>query len=132
VPKPIAKPSLFIIAGPNGAGKTTFARELLPDFVGCREFVNADLIASGLSPFSPESAELTRLRSSQQRILVNCAFTMSRSLLEYPRLWALDENAEEQNELALAGRKGRARPPTRRRKAHRGTPTIRPANGHWP
>ena len=46
--------SLYIIAGPNGAGKTTFAREFLPNYIECLEFVNADLIASGLSPFSPE------------------------------------------------------------------------------
>jgi len=46
--------SLYIVAGPNGAGKTTFAREFLPNYVKCLEFVNADLIASGLSPFLPE------------------------------------------------------------------------------
>jgi predicted ABC-type ATPase len=43
-----------MIAGPNGAGKTTFAEELLPNEAGCPEFVNADLIAAGLSPFLPE------------------------------------------------------------------------------
>ncbi len=51
-------PNLYIIAGPNGAGKTTFAREFLPHFVHCKEFVNADLIAGGLAPFSPETAAL--------------------------------------------------------------------------
>ena len=40
---------IFIIAGPNGAGKTTFAREFLPDEAACLQFVNADLIAAGLS-----------------------------------------------------------------------------------
>ncbi|MBM4045788.1 MAG: Zeta toxin family protein [Planctomycetes bacterium] len=49
-------PRLYIIAGPNGAGKTTFAREYLPHYVDCVQFVNADMIASGLSPFSPETA----------------------------------------------------------------------------
>lgn len=49
-------PYLFVIAGPNGAGKTTFAREFLPRFAKCREFVNADLIAGGLSPFAPGAA----------------------------------------------------------------------------
>ena len=49
-------PNLFIIAGPNGAGKTTFAREFLPHDAKCENFVNADLIAQGLSPFSPEAA----------------------------------------------------------------------------
>lgn len=47
-------PTVYIIAGPNGAGKTTFSTEFLPDFVQCREFLNADLIAAGLSPFAPE------------------------------------------------------------------------------
>ena len=45
---------IAIIAGPNGAGKTTFAREFLPNEAGCPIFVNADLIAAGLSPFAPE------------------------------------------------------------------------------
>lgn len=47
---------IVIIAGPNGSGKTTFAREFLPNDAGCPLFVNADLIAEGLSPFSPEHA----------------------------------------------------------------------------
>ncbi len=47
---------IVIIAGPNGAGKTTFAREFLPFEADCPRFVNADLIADGLSPFSPEAA----------------------------------------------------------------------------
>ncbi|HEY0872121.1 MAG TPA: zeta toxin family protein [Vicinamibacterales bacterium] len=47
---------VVIIGGPNGAGKTTFAREFLPNEAGCPEFVNADLIAAGLSPFNPEAA----------------------------------------------------------------------------
>ncbi len=44
----------IIIAGPNGAGKTTFAHEYLPKESACSVFVNADLIAAGLSPFHPE------------------------------------------------------------------------------
>lgn len=51
-------PELYVIAGPNGAGKTTFAIEFLPHFAKCREFVNADLIAGGLSPFSPATAAI--------------------------------------------------------------------------
>jgi predicted ABC-type ATPase len=47
---------IVIVAGPNGAGKTTFAREFLPNEADCPVFVNADLIASGLSPFSPEAS----------------------------------------------------------------------------
>lgn len=49
---------LYVISGPNGAGKTTFAREFLPNYADCRNFVNADLIAQGMAPFSPETAAL--------------------------------------------------------------------------
>jgi predicted ABC-type ATPase len=48
-------PVCWIIAGPNGAGKTTFALEYLPQIAGCRHFINADLIAAGLSPLAPEA-----------------------------------------------------------------------------
>src|SRR5438094_10207258 len=47
---------VIIIAGPNGAGKTTFASEFLPVEAGLPLFVNADLIAAGLSPFDPDAA----------------------------------------------------------------------------
>jgi predicted ABC-type ATPase len=47
-------PTCWIIAGPNGAGKTTFALEYLPQVAQCSRFVNADLIAAGLSPLAPE------------------------------------------------------------------------------
>lgn len=47
---------IIIIAGPNGAGKTTFALEYLPKEASCPVFVNADLIAAGISPFIPELA----------------------------------------------------------------------------
>lgn len=49
---------ILIIAGPNGAGKTTFAREYLPNEADCPVFVNADLIAAGLSPFRPDTAAI--------------------------------------------------------------------------
>ncbi|MFA7243598.1 MAG: zeta toxin family protein [Sulfuricellaceae bacterium] len=49
---------IVIIAGPNGAGKTTFAREFLPQEAHCLAFINADLIAAGLSPFQPEAAAM--------------------------------------------------------------------------
>jgi predicted ABC-type ATPase len=49
------QPTVYILAGPNGAGKSTFARLFLPEYADCKEFVNADLIAAGLSPFNPES-----------------------------------------------------------------------------
>jgi predicted ABC-type ATPase len=66
-----ASPRLYVIAGPNGAGKTTFATKFLPAYAGCREFVNADLIAGGLSPFAPEKAAFSagRLMLAQIRSL---------------------------------------------------------------
>ena len=48
-------PKLYIIAGCNGAGKTTASFTILPKILGCKEFINADEIAKGLSPFQPES-----------------------------------------------------------------------------
>lgn len=52
------QPVCIVIAGPNGAGKTTFAREYLPNHVDCPLFVNADLIAAGLSPFDPGMVDI--------------------------------------------------------------------------
>lgn len=49
---------VIIIAGPNGAGKTTFARAFLPEEAHCPRFINADLIAAGLSPFAPDAAAI--------------------------------------------------------------------------
>lgn len=49
---------VIVIAGPNGAGKTTFARSFLPEEAQCPRFINADLIAAGLSPFMPELAAI--------------------------------------------------------------------------
>lgn len=53
-----AEKTILIIAGPNGAGKTTFANEFLPKEGNCPIFVNADLIAAGLAPLSPETAAI--------------------------------------------------------------------------
>lgn len=59
---------ILIIAGPNGAGKTTFAQEFLLGEAGCPNFVNADLIAAGISPFSPESAAVRAGRIMLEQI----------------------------------------------------------------
>ena len=61
-------PTVYVIAGPHGAGKTTFASEFLPDFVQCREFLNADLIAAGLAPFAPETQNVRAGRLQLERI----------------------------------------------------------------
>lgn len=61
-------PTVYVIAGPNGAGKTTFATKFLPQKVSCTEFLNADLIAAGLSPFNPESQNFTAGRLFLRRI----------------------------------------------------------------
>lgn len=50
--------NVYIIAGPNGSGKTTFAKTFLPQYAKCDRFINADLIAAGLSPFSPEQVAI--------------------------------------------------------------------------
>lgn len=62
------RPEVRIIAGPNGSGKTTFVRTFLPRFVPVRNFVNADLIAAGLSPFEPEKAAVRAGRLMLQEI----------------------------------------------------------------
>ena len=71
--KKVDRPNVYVIAGPNGSGKTTFAKEYLPKFAKCLEFLNADLIAAGLSPFAPERENvragrilLTRIRELTQ------------------------------------------------------------------
>ncbi|HET7395818.1 MAG TPA: zeta toxin family protein [Gammaproteobacteria bacterium] len=85
-------PRILVMAGPNGAGKTTFAREFLPQEAGCPIFVNADLIAAGLSPFEPGLAgfragrlmleEITRHVAERE----NFAFETTLAGLGYARL----------------------------------------------
>jgi predicted ABC-type ATPase len=80
-------PNIYIIAGPNGAGKTTFARVFLPKYAVCRNFINADLIAQGISPFSPEAA----------------AFRAGRLVLEEIQFYA-SKGADFGFETTLSGR----------------------------
>jgi len=80
-------PKVYIIAGPNGAGKTTFATKFLPRYAECTEFVNADLIASALSPFVPDRA----------------AFRAGRLMLEQIHLLA-DRGIDFGFETTLAGK----------------------------
>ena len=66
--KAMQHPNLYIIAGPNGAGKTTASFNLLPEVLHCPNFVNADEIARGLSPFAPELVTFQAGRIMLQRI----------------------------------------------------------------
>jgi predicted ABC-type ATPase len=83
---------ILIIAGANGAGKTTFAEEFLPNEAECPEFVNADLIAAGLSPFQPDQVAFAAGRLMMDRIhgLVSAgkhfAFETTLSTRSYLRL----------------------------------------------
>ena len=60
--------NLYIISGCNGAGKTTASYTVLPEILNCKEFVNADEIANGLSPFNPESVAIEAGRLMLKRI----------------------------------------------------------------
>lgn len=62
------KKNLYIIAGCNGAGKTTASYTILPEILDCKEFVNADEIAKGLSPFQPEKVAIEAGRIMLNRI----------------------------------------------------------------
>lgn len=61
-------PNLYIIAGCNGAGKTTASYTILPEMLNCKEFVNADSIAAGLSPFNPNKVAIEAGRIMLNRI----------------------------------------------------------------
>lgn len=63
-----ARPNIVILAGPNGAGKSTAAPELLQGALGVNEFVNADVIARGLSAFDPDSAAIGAGRVMLSRV----------------------------------------------------------------
>jgi len=60
--------NLYIVAGCNGAGKTTASYTILPEIIKCKEFVNADEIAKGLSPFQPETVSFEAGRIMINRI----------------------------------------------------------------
>jgi len=84
-------PRVIIIAGPNGAGKTTFANHFLPNEGACPHFINADLIAAGLSPFDPAAAAVRagRLMLTEMRRYLEAresfAFESTLSGLTYAR-----------------------------------------------
>ena len=82
-------PNLYIISGCNGAGKTTASFTILPEILDCKEFVNADEIAKGLSPFQPENVSFQAGRIMLERIeeLINSsvdfAFETTLTTLSY-------------------------------------------------
>lgn len=85
-------PNCYIIAGSNGAGKSTFATKFLPNYAGCVNFINPDLIARGLSPFVPEAAMakagrlvLEQIRDAA-RARVNFAFETTLSGRSYAQV----------------------------------------------
>ena len=88
--------NLYIIAGCNGAGKTTASFTILPEILKCKEFVNADEIAKGLSPFQPEKVAFEAGRIMLERINIllksneNFAFetTLASKTYKSKLLWA--------------------------------------------
>ena len=93
------QPTCYVIAGPNGAGKTTFALEYLPRMAACRNFVNADMIAQGLSPLDTRSVEVEAGRIVLRRIdemikrRIDFAFETTLSGRGYARLFRRMQDA---------------------------------------
>ncbi len=61
-------PNLYIISGCNGAGKTTASFTILPEMLNCEEFINADEVARGLSPFNPNKVAIEAGRIMLKKI----------------------------------------------------------------
>jgi len=121
---------ILIVAGPNGAGKTTFAREYLPREAGCPIFVNADLIAEGLSPFDPTRTALRAGRLMLQLMAEyvergdSFAFETTLAGRNYAR--SIPGGASGSKPTAVA-RTRRARGPARRSRASRSRRRSAPA-----
>jgi predicted ABC-type ATPase len=86
------QPRCILIAGPNGAGKTTFARRYLPENARVVHFINADLIASGLSPLKPEVAAIAAARMVLGEMAIASTSCISNSV---PRDWRCGESPLE-------------------------------------
>ena len=98
-------PTLYIIAGPNGAGKTTASYTLLPEVLHCDEFVNADDIAKGLSPFNPEGVAIEAGRIMLTRIkhllLENKTFAFETTLATRSYVGLIEEAKVKGYEIEL-------------------------------
>jgi predicted ABC-type ATPase len=92
---------VVIIAGPNRAEKTTFAAEFLPVEAGCPVFINADLIAAGLSPFNPDAAAIRAGRVMLAEIDRNAneSITGSYSIIaaRHRNCWTKEESTDERS-----------------------------------
>jgi predicted ABC-type ATPase len=96
---------LFIIAGPNGAGKTTASMEYLKDELDCLEFLNADNIALGLSPFRPENVAIASgkimLERMDELIKINEDFAIETTLSSKTLLFKIKNAIEMNYEIIL-------------------------------
>ena len=93
-------PYLYIISGCNGAGKTTASYTILPEMLGCKEFVNSDEIAKGLSPFNADSiavaVEASRIMYKRIRELISANKTFAlETTLASRSIARLLQNAQE-------------------------------------
>ena len=96
---------LYIIGGPNGAGKTTASYSVLPTILECREFVNADEIARGLSPFNPESVAIEAGRLMLSRIAEllrrNESFSIETTLATRSYFWLIEQAHRQGYDVTL-------------------------------
>jgi predicted ABC-type ATPase len=98
-------PNLYVIAGCNGAGKTTASYTVLPEILECEEFINADEIARGLSPFNPEKAAIEAgrimLKKINDFIKKNYDFAFETTLASKSYLKTIDKAKENGYEVTL-------------------------------
>ncbi len=120
--------NVYIVAGPNGAGKTTFARKFLPNYAQCRNFVNADLIAQGIAPFSPESVAFHAGRLMLQEIKLHAArredFGFETKEAGLPGPFFLPDGSQRGSSVNQSPRAGAAGRPRHSRGHH--SSTLRP------
>ena len=98
-------PNLYVIAGCNGAGKTTASYTVLPEILECEEFINADEIARGLSPFNPEKAAIEAgrimLKKINDFIKKNYDFAFETTLASKNYLKTIEKAKENGYEVTL-------------------------------